>query len=192
MSGLAGFIARVAAALDSAGLPYMFVGSMAGTLHGPPRSTQDIDLVVALGRADVARLLAAFPEDRYYVSDEAARDAVVRRGTFNIIDLESGWKADIMVRKDRAFSLSELGRRRRAELLGVSTWVATAEDTILSKLEWSRLAGGSARQLDDVRGVIGTQAERLDLNYLDHWAEDLGVQDLWRSLAAEAGLDIGA
>lgn len=190
MSDLAGFIARVAAALDTAGLPYMFVGSMASTLHGPPRSTQDIDLVVALGRADVARLLAAFPEDRYYVSDEAARDAAVRRGSFNIIDLESGWKADIMVRRDRAFSLSELGRRIRAELLGVTTWVATAEDTILSKLEWSRLAGGSTRQLDDVRGLIRTQSGRLDLVYLEHWAAELGVQDLWHSLANEAGLQL--
>ncbi len=135
MNDLAGFIVRIVGALEGAGLTYMFVGSMASTLHGPPRSTQDIDLVVALGRAEVANLLAAFPEDRYYLSPEAARDAVARRTSFNVIDLESGWKADLMVRKDRAFSHTELGRRMRAEVLGTSTWVASVEDTIISKLE---------------------------------------------------------
>jgi hypothetical protein len=188
VSDLAGFIARVAGALEAAGLTYMFVGSMASTLHGPPRSTQDIDLVVALGRAGLAPLLAAFPESDYYLSPEAAREAVARRTSFNVIDLRSGWKADIMVRRDRAFSHAELGRRVRADILGVSTWVATVEDTILSKLEWSRLAGGSSRQVDDVRGLIETQAERLDLAYLEHWATELGVRDAWHALAAESGL----
>ncbi|MFO0749479.1 MAG: hypothetical protein U1F43_27990 [Myxococcota bacterium] len=165
----------------------MFVGSMASALHGPPRSTQDIDLVIALGRADIARLVAAFPEDRYYISAEAVRDAVLRRGPFNVIDLESGWKADLMVRKDRPFSVAELGRRQHAEILGVSTWVATPEDTILSKLEWSALGGGSARQLDDVRGILATQGGTLDLAYLDHWAGALGVLDVWKALQAQSG-----
>ena len=96
MTNLSDFVRRLVDVLEGLGLPYMFVGSAASTLHGPPRSTQDIDLVVALTLKDAPRLLAAFPDDGYYVSAEAVRDAVLRRYSFNIIDLESGWKADIM------------------------------------------------------------------------------------------------
>lgn len=177
MTNLSDFVRRLVDVLEGLGLPYMFVGSAASTLHGPPRSTQDIDLVVALTLKDAPRLLAAFPDDGYYVSAEAVRDAVLRRYSFNIIDLESGWKADIMVLKARPFSRVEFERRQRADVLGSPSWVATAEDTILAKLEWSQLAGGSARQRDDVLGMIEAQGKALDIDYLNHWASVLGVKD---------------
>lgn len=66
--------------------------------------------------------------------------------------------------------------------------MATAEDTILSKLEWSKMAGGSARQLDDVRGLVDTQVSRLDIDYIDRWAPVLGVLDEWRAIAIAAAL----
>lgn len=175
MKNLSDFVRRLVEVLEDLGLPYMFVGSAASTLHGPPRSTQDVDLVVALTLKDAPRLVAAFPHDSYYVSHEAVRDAVLRRYAFNIIDLESGWKADIMVLKARPYSRAEFERRQRADVLGSPSWVATAEDTILAKLEWSQLAGGSARQRDDVLGVLEAQWERLDIDYLNHWASELGV-----------------
>lgn len=153
----------------------MFVGSAASTLHGLPRSTQDIDLVVALKLEDVHRLVGAFPEDSYYVSTEAVRDAILRRYAFNIIDLGSGWKADFMVLKVRPFSRLEFERRQRADVFGIRAWVATPEDTILAKLEWSQLAGGSVRQRDDVLGVLEAQWEHLDITYLEHWASELDV-----------------
>lgn len=177
MTNLSDFVRRLVDVLEGLGLPYMFVGSAASTLHGPPRSTQDIDLVVALTLKDAPRLLAAFPDDGYYVSAEAVRDAVLRRYSFNIIDLESGWKADIMVLKARPFSRVEFERRQRADVLGSPSWVATAEDTILAKLEWSQLAGGSARQRDDVLGMIEAQGKALDIDYLNHWASALGIKD---------------
>jgi hypothetical protein len=188
MTNLSDFVRRLVDVLEGLGLPYMFVGSAASTLHGPPRSTQDIDLVVALTLKDAPRLLAAFPDDGYYVSAEAVRDAVLRRYSFNIIDLESGWKADIMVLKARPFSRVEFERRQRADVLGSPSWVATAEDTILAKLEWSQLAGGSARQRDDVLGMIEAQGKALDIDYLNHWASALGVKDaLYEALTSVRG-----
>jgi hypothetical protein len=175
MTDLSDFVRRLVDVLDRLGLPYMFVGSAASTLHGPPRSTQDIDLVVALTLEDVHRLVGAFPDDGYYVSAEAVRDAVLRRYAFNVIDLESGWKADFMVLRARPFSRREFERRQRADVFGTSSWVATAEDTILAKLEWSQLAGGSARQRDDVLGVLEAQWARLDVAYLEHWGAELGL-----------------
>ena len=104
------FLARLTRVLDGAHIPTMFCGSIA--------STQDDDLVVDLRQDDVPRLLAAFPEDEYYVSADAVREAVQRRSQFNIIDFSTGWKADLIVRRARPFSVHELLRRRRVAILG--------------------------------------------------------------------------
>ena len=72
-------------------------------------------------------------------------------------------------------------RREKARVLGVGIFVATAEDAILSKLEWARM-GASERQLEDARGIIAVRREALDRAYLATWAVDLGVEDLLHRL----------
>ncbi|MGM0577730.1 MAG: hypothetical protein ACQEXJ_18530 [Myxococcota bacterium] len=183
----ADFLRRLTEAFDAAGAPYMLVGSFASTYHGAPRTTQDVDVVVELDRASLARLLGALPEERYYVSREAAVDAVRRRQQFNVVDLETGWKADLIVRKGRRFSREEFGRRVHAEVLGVPVWIASAEDVVLSKLEWASMGGGSERQLRDVAGVIRIRGDALDILYIERWAHELGVDELWRSAREAAG-----
>lgn len=118
------------------------------------------------------------------LSDSAVR----RRGQFNVIDLETGWKADLIVRKQRAFSLEEFGRRQPAELEGVPVFLATAEDTVLAKLEWSK-ASGSERQLRDVAGVLRVAGDQLDNEYLERWA---GVLEVEEQLARARALDAAA
>lgn len=175
------FLKRLATRLSEAKIAYMVAGSFASTYHGIPRSTRDIDLVVDLDEPSLRRLIAAFPEEEYYLSADAARDALVSRSQFNIIDLATGWKADLIVRKDRLFSRIELERREKARVLGVEIFVATAEDAILSKLEWAKM-GASERQLEDARGIIAVKGDALDRAYLAKWAVDLGVEDLLHSL----------
>jgi hypothetical protein len=82
-----------------------------------------------------------------------------------------------MIRKDRPFSIQAFKRRLPAELLGTRTFLATAEDLVIAKLEWSR-AGGSERQLRDVIGIL-TVSDRLDYRYLERWVERLELGDLW-------------
>jgi len=103
--------------------------------------------------------------------------ATERRGMFNVIDVTTGWKADLIIRKDRAFSEEEFRRRLPVRIADVATYVASAEDTILSKLEWSAKSG-SERQLRDVVSVIQVQRTTLDFDYLEHWATELGIADL--------------
>ncbi len=74
----------------------------------------------------------------------------------NVIDFESGWKVDFIIRKDREFSVTEFGRRRMGELLGFQLFVASAEDVILAKLEWARMSD-SERQIRDVAGILRTR-----------------------------------
>ncbi len=175
----AAFLRRIVDVLDTASVPYMVAGSFASTFHGMVRATQDVDIVVVLDRPGVGRLRTALPDDTWYFSEDAAIDAVRRGSMFNVLDLETGWKADLIVRKARSFSRAEFDRRERAEVLGVTTWVATAEDTIVAKLEWSAKGGGSERQLADVVGILRAVGERLDRAYVDRWAAELGVTDGW-------------
>ena len=121
------------------------------------------------------------PEEAYYVSAEAARDALSRQGQFNVIDLETGWKADLIVRKDRPFSREEFDRMQPAVLLGVEAFVASAEDIVLAKLEWAVMSE-SDLQRRDVCGIIDTQGDQLDIDYIERWLEELGVHRLWEKI----------
>lgn len=156
----------------------MLAGSFASTFHGDPRTTNDIDLVIDCDREALDRLLRQLDPRRYYASAEAADEAWRRRGQFNVVLLESGWKIDLILRKERAFSRSEFARRQRAEIAGIEVWVATAEDTIVAKLEWAK-AGESERQLRDVAGVLAMRAGDLDREYLERWVRELGLADIW-------------
>ena len=119
-----------------------------------------------------------------YVSPEAAREALAIRTMFNVIDVESGWKVDLIVRKDRAFSRSEFERRIPLAFGPITLPVATVEDLVLAKLEWARL-GGSARQLEDVRALVRIAGEAFDRRYAAQWVDSLGVAEQWHA----AGLD---
>lgn len=174
-------LARVIAILEEADVPYMVVGSLASAHWGMPRSTNDIDIVVELDSRSVDGLLARLPQDLYYVPETLARDAVIRRTMFNVIDQETGWKIDLVVRKNRAFSRTELTRRVRDTAYGTELWLASPEDTVLVKLEWAK-EGDSERHVRDVVGILSVRAGELDTGYIDTWADELGVADKWREL----------
>ena len=179
------FIERLTKLLDMGGIPYMVAGSMSSSLHGRPRATQDADVVIDPTGDQLDPLLALL-EQGYYVSREAALDALRDRTMFNVIDLEGGWKADLIICKDRPFSRQEFARRRQIDAMGQMLWVASPEDIILSKLEWMR-GRESEVQYSDVLGVAVTQWGNLDLEYLRKWAGQLGVQDMLARLLKEAG-----
>ena len=163
MSDLAGLVRRLVIALDAAGVPFMIAGSFASAAHGLPRTTQDLDVVIdPPDRGALDRLLSLLPADQYYVDADAARNALLQRSMFNVVDHASGWKVDLIVRKNRPFSREEFARRMPISLLGVPTFIASPEDTIVAKVEWSRASGGSERQRRDVAGVIATIGDGLD------------------------------
>lgn len=183
MSGeISGLLGRVAQLLDAAGIPFMVAGSFASTAHGLPRSTQDLDLVIdPSSEGALEALLASIHADEYYVDADAARDAYRRRAMFNVIDLASGWKVDMIFRKDRLFSRDEFGRRMKLSILGVPVFVASPEDTIVAKLEWSKLAGGSQRQRRDVAGIVAIGGPALDRAYIERWVRDLDLSGEWEA-----------
>lgn len=169
-------LSRVVRALDAAGIPHMLVGSFASATYGAPRATQDIDIVIDPTPDALDRFVDDLASGSVYVSP-SAHDALERRDQFNLIDTSTGWKVDLIIRKDRPFSRSEFSRRVPTRLLEVDVHLATAEDTVLAKLEWAAMSG-SDRQIADAASVLSVRAEALDQEYLDRWARDLGVTTL--------------
>jgi hypothetical protein len=177
------FLKRLLEKLSKAGIDFMVVGSVAASFHGHPRTTMDIDAVVE-GDEETLRRFARSLGEGYYVDEEEIKQAIRSQRAFNIIDESSGYKADRIIRKNRPFSRAEFGRRLEFEIFGVTAQIATPEDVILSKLEWSKL-GSSERQWQDALQVARTQAEGLDLDYIEKWSKELGVYDLWQRLKSE-------
>lgn len=184
MSETAAVLARIVERLDAVGVAHMIAGSLASSVHGRPRTTQDIDIVIDADETSVAALVASLPRDEWYVDVDAAKDAVRRRSMFNLIDLSTGWKIDLVIRKMRTFSVEEFSRRQPHVVLGVSVQVASAEDTVVTKLEWSKSSGGSERQLRDVSGIVELKGAALDLHYIERWIAELGLEDEWARVRA--------
>jgi len=184
-SGVDSILGRLSQALGAAEVPYMLTGSFASSLHGAPRVTHDIDIVIAPTLGSLNKLLRQFPDELYYVSRDAALQAYGSEGMFNVIDLETGWKVDFIIRKSRDFSVEEFDRRREADIEGASIFVASPEDVIIAKLEWSKLSE-SERQLRDAASILATRSAELDEDYIVRWVGRLGLLEQWETTKSMA------
>lgn len=182
------FLQRVAHILDGAGVPYMLTGSLAAAYYATPRATQDIDVVIDTQEEGIEKLVQGFLDAGLYVDREVALDAWRTHGQFNAIDPESGWKVDLIVRKDRSFSRTEFQRRERADLLGIEVSLASLEDVLIAKLEWARM-GDSELQRGDVIRLLERTGSQLERAYLEKWVAELGLQAEWDSAIKLAGIE---
>ena len=181
----------VAALLDSLGIPYVLGGSLASSIVGEPRSTVDLDFAIQLHSEEVTRLIEALGTD-YYVSEDAARSAIRRNASFNVVQLATVLKVDLFVLGNSLLDRRQLERRQRvvlSESPRQEIWVGSAEDQVLRKLDWYRAGGGvSDRQWRDVLGILAVQGDRLDRAYLHAAAVELGLVDLLEAAFAQTAL----
>lgn len=179
----------VARALDRCGVRYVVGGSLASSVSGEPRSTLDVDLVVAIGAADVDPLLAALGDD-FHADAQALHRAVRQRSSANLFHRATSTKVDLFVLGGSPLDQQALDRRVR---LHVATnpdrflYVYTPEDILLQKLRWYRRGGEvSDRQWRDVLGIVAVQGDDLDDAYLRRGARLLVVTDLLERVLREA------
>ena len=184
---LAAFLGRVVEVLDKAGLSYMLTGSLASAFYAVPRATQDIDVVIEAQKDGVERLIEGLLATGWYADRDAALEAWQGQSQFNAIEPDTGWRVDFIVRKDRAFSREEFSRRERISLLGVDLAIASLEDVLIAKLEWSRL-GDSALQRRDVAQLLERAWQRVDRAYVERWVTALGLEVEWQTALSEAKL----
>lgn len=179
---------RVARAFEQLKVRYFLCGSMASSLRGLARSTIDVDFVADLRPEHLQPLVAMLGTD-FDVDEEMVRDAIVLRRSFNVIHLTSLVKVDVFVSKRAPYDLEALAHATGTLLDGISLQVASAEDTILSKLVWYRLGNEvSDRQWSDILGVLRVQT-KLDAVYLQKWAKVLSVDDLLARAQAQAAAE---
>jgi hypothetical protein len=169
---------RVTAILDRLSIRHTIGGSIAASFAGEPRSTIDIDLVVALAHDHVGALVAAL-EPAFYVSADALHRAIDTCGTANLIHQDSQIKVDFFIAGGTPLDEQQLARRLRVEVRpGQFIYVHPPEDILLQKLRWFRKGGGASdRQWRDILGIIRTQGERLDRDYLHLNAPALDVRE---------------
>ena len=177
---------RVVEALEALRIEYMVTGSIASSMQGEPRSTHDIDLVVAISSAAARRLAKAFPAPDYYLDEATAVEAIGSEGMFNLLDVKGGEKVDFWVLTDDPFDQSRFSRRRVEQVAGLRLSVSRPEDTILMKLRWSEMSGGSEKQFTDALRIYEVQLGQLDTDYLELWASRLNVEALWIRLKNQA------
>jgi len=190
MSVPASAFARLLAVLDRMEIPYPVGGSVASSAHGVPRTTLDVDLVVDL-RPERIDEFADDLRGEFYADADIIREAFARGRAANLIHLGTAWKFDLFPLWRDEYSRISFARRSFREVRpdgkeAVECAIASAEDTILRKLEWYRAGGGtSERQCSDLRGVSRAARGRLDLEYMRKWAAELRVGDLLESLLDE-------
>lgn len=159
--------------LEAANFDYMLTGSMALNFYTQPRMTRDIDIVIAFFLRDADRIEAVMGPE-YYVSEAAAREAVLHQGIFNAVFQKNLVKVDFVIRKREEYRLAEFERRQRVTMEGIDLWIVSKEDLILSKLDWAR-ESQSVRQIADVENLI---VSGCDMEYLRAWSAKLNLTDM--------------
>jgi len=175
--------------LEQLNIPYAISGSMASSIYGRVRFTQDADITVDPFE-NRAEKLFEFLKPEFYISKEAMYQALRQRSSFNVIHFESAFKFDIFIRKDTAFEKQLMLRRKSLKLsdsLDKSFSVISPEDIILLKLQWYGSGGRvSEQQWNDILGILEVQAGKLDLEYLNKWGAILGIGELLQKAISEA------
>jgi hypothetical protein len=171
---------RVVTILENFHLRYFVTGSIASMYYGEPRLTLDVDIVVDLPLARVREFCSAFPIDEFYVSEDAARDAVRRCSQFNILHPESGLKVDIMIPDTGELDQARLQRARRVvPFSGFEAFFSSPEDVILKKLDYYR-EGQSEKHVRDIASMLKVNGDTLDVGYIEQWAQRLNLMAEWR------------
>ncbi|MEK7482528.1 MAG: hypothetical protein AAB620_01925 [Patescibacteria group bacterium] len=169
----------VAEILKELRIPYFITGGMAVLVWGRPRFTADIDIIVELKENDIAKLKMALQKlgQGGYIDAQMMREAMRTQGEFNFIDGESGLKVDFWILKNDEFDCSRLQRRVSQKILGKKIYFASAEDLILSKLNWSK-DSLSTRHLEDIDSIFKISGKKIDKMYLKSWALKLDLEKL--------------
>lgn len=174
--------------LDLIEIPYMITGSIAAAYYGPGRATYDLDIVISATADKLKKLIELLPREQYYAVLQDALDAQRHRSMFNVLDTTSGWKIDFILKKAAPFHEEAFQRRLAVIFEGVPTSVISAEDLIVSKLDWAKM-GESERQVRDAATVLEKRRDKLDTSYIEKWVRELDLTAQWSQAQKLAGLE---
>lgn len=177
---------KVLPILEKHKIDYMLTGSIVSSIQGAPRATHDVDVVVQVTTDSIPVLLNAFPPPQYYLSETGMKDSIERKNMFNLIDGTEGDKIDFWILTDEPFDTSRFARKQQGLFAGMQMKISSPEDTILKKLHWAKISGGSEKQFSDAMSVYEVQFGKLDMSYIESWVKKLGIENLWKKLKKKA------
>jgi hypothetical protein len=177
---------QIVTILNRSEVDYMLTGSIVSSMQGEPRSTHDIDIIITVKLSKIDTLIKAFESAGFYISKQAVIEAVKQKQMFNVINTNSAEKVDFWVLSEEPFDRSRFERKMVEEFENLKLKISKPEDTILAKLRWAKLSGGSQKQYVDALRVYEVQYDRIDFDYMQKWAKILEVSDLWAKLQADA------
>jgi hypothetical protein len=172
--------------LNKNNIEYMLTGSFVSSLQGEPRLTHDIDLIINISQNEANKIISVFSKDIFYFDEDNIIHAIKDKTQFNIIAIDGSGKIDFWLLADSEFDKSRFSRKIKKRFFNLDIFVSTPEDTILQKLYWSELAGGSQKQFTDALRVFEIQHDILDMEYINFWVEKLLLNDIFIKLKKEA------
>ncbi len=158
-------------------IPYMITGGSAVGFWGHIRTTMDIDMVIQIRSNQVDGFLGAIKSEAY-VDTQEAQAAVQSKRMFNIIPNETLFKVDIIPLDEKNdYEMQKFGRRIKINFQEREIYVISPEDLIISKLMWSKSAGGSERQVKDCESIWKINQENIDIDYIKQWLVILNIEE---------------
>ena len=154
-------------ALDRVRIPFMIVGSLASNCHGIPRATRDADFLIQIESASMSALAATLPAG-LQLAPQAAFETVTGTTRHLVTLRHSPFVCELFVCGDDPHDVARFGRRERVRALGREVAMATAEDTVITKLRWAALANRN-KDRDDARNIIAVRSADLDWAYIERW-----------------------
>ena len=169
-------------AFETLGVRYLVTGSIASIFYGEPRFTNDIDVVAEINECHIPELLKLFPDDKFYLSEDAIRDAIKHSYQFNIIHPISGLKIDVIVSKRTPYNNSRFRRIRRiSPIEGTEANFASPEDVIIMKMRYYK-KGGSEKHLRDIASMLKISDDIIDRKYIEQWVVKFTLNDIWHTI----------
>ena len=162
---------RITKSLENKNIPYMLSGSIALNNYAIPRMTMDIDIVIRLHEENIEDFLSIFDEN-YYINKEVVKKEMKSLGMFNVIDHQTGFKVDFILRKSSEYRKHEFSKRRKIQIVDFDVWIVSPEDLIISKIEWIQQLQ-SDKQISDIGNLLAMP--ELDTKYIAKWCKKLNL-----------------
>lgn len=178
-------VLKVVEILNQMDIPYFFTGALAVVYYGEPRTTHDIDLVIAMKVNDVNAMIVNFEKD-FFIDEVSIETAIKEKSMFNAMHKETGFKVDLWILGNDDFNKMRFSRRVKVEILGTAMYLPTAEDAIISKLEWYKISDIDKHYFDAL-GIYRVQKGDLNIEYINKWCERKSIRELWEKIRGEGG-----
>lgn len=168
-------------------IPYYVTGGVAAITYGEPRTTRDLDVVISVPCDALTPLVKALEEAGFYVP--GVEDAATgRMRTLQVTQIATISRADLVLADNNNYERLKFQRRKLIPLPnGLEVYLVSPEDIVVNKLRWGQQSQ-SEKQWRDVLGVLKTQQEHLDYEYMHHWAAEFGLSGLLEQATLAAGV----